>query len=194
MEGVWPTLPARAQDQFGQPTQSATCLHLSAPLHQKPTACCICESPGSANFPYFTDSEGNQFAMRSLWPAPGFRWIEQKASRRPGISSVMHLCLERRLPDARYAAHWDSPDLAGDRTEDSQRLHLIGDEPHNSAYIRTGRTRTLVEGAGLSIDFTVRRGCSAMRRPANSGSLERQNHDQRAERSGERPASSDEDR
>ncbi len=31
---------------------------------------------------------------------------------------------------------------------------LIGDEPHNSAYIRTGLTRTLVEGAGLSIDFT----------------------------------------
>ena len=31
---------------------------------------------------------------------------------------------------------------------------LIGDEPHNSAYIRTGLTRTLVEGAGVSIDFT----------------------------------------
>src|SRR6185369_10622615 len=39
------TLPALAQGQFGQPTQSATCLHLSARLHQKPTACCICESP-----------------------------------------------------------------------------------------------------------------------------------------------------
>jgi type 1 glutamine amidotransferase len=31
---------------------------------------------------------------------------------------------------------------------------LIGDEPHNSAYIRTGLTRTLVEGARVSIDFT----------------------------------------
>ena len=31
---------------------------------------------------------------------------------------------------------------------------LIGDEPHNSAYIQTGLTRTLVEGAGVSIDFT----------------------------------------
>src|SRR5262245_24892540 len=36
----------------------------------------------------------------------------------------------------------------------STAFALIGDEPHNSAYIRTGLTRTLVEGAGLSIDFT----------------------------------------
>jgi len=41
---------------------------------------------------------------------------------------------------------------AGSRT--GAAFALIGDEPHNSAYIRTGLTRTLVEGAGLSIDFT----------------------------------------
>jgi type 1 glutamine amidotransferase len=41
---------------------------------------------------------------------------------------------------------------AGART--ATAFALIGDEPHNSAYIRTGLTRTLVEGAGLSIDFT----------------------------------------
>ena len=31
---------------------------------------------------------------------------------------------------------------------------LCGDESHNSDYIRTALTYTLVEGAGLSIDFT----------------------------------------
>src|SRR5262252_8120764 len=31
---------------------------------------------------------------------------------------------------------------------------LCGDESHNSDYIRTALTSTLVEGAGLSIDFT----------------------------------------
>src|ERR1700716_313312 len=41
---------------------------------------------------------------------------------------------------------------AGART--ATAFALIGDEPHNSAYIRTGLTRTLVGGAGLSIDFT----------------------------------------
>jgi type 1 glutamine amidotransferase len=41
---------------------------------------------------------------------------------------------------------------AGART--ARAFALIGDEPHNSAYIRTGLTRTLVGGAGLSIDFT----------------------------------------
>jgi type 1 glutamine amidotransferase len=41
---------------------------------------------------------------------------------------------------------------AGART--AAAFALIGDEPHNSAYIRTGLTRTLVEGVGLSIDFT----------------------------------------
>ena len=41
---------------------------------------------------------------------------------------------------------------AGART--ASAFALIGDEPHNSAYIRTGLTRTLVEGAGVSIDFT----------------------------------------
>src|SRR6266403_1737627 len=41
---------------------------------------------------------------------------------------------------------------AGARTATS--FALIGDEPHNSAYIRTGLTHTLVQGAGLSIDFT----------------------------------------
>jgi len=41
---------------------------------------------------------------------------------------------------------------AGART--ATAFALIGDEPHNSAYIRTGLTRTFVEGAGLSIDFT----------------------------------------
>src|SRR5579863_5297220 len=35
---------------------------------------------------------------------------------------------------------------------------LIGDEPHNPAYIRSGLTRTLVEGIGLSIDFTDEEG------------------------------------
>jgi type 1 glutamine amidotransferase len=41
---------------------------------------------------------------------------------------------------------------AGART--ATAFALIGDEPHNSAYIRTALNRTLVEGAGLSIDFT----------------------------------------
>src|ERR1044071_7846938 len=40
----------------------------------------------------------------------------------------------------------------GSRT--ATAMALIGDEPHNSAYIRTGLTRTLVQGAGLSVDFT----------------------------------------
>src|SRR5436305_12825485 len=31
---------------------------------------------------------------------------------------------------------------------------LCGDESHNSDYIRTALTSTLVDGAGLSIDFT----------------------------------------
>src|SRR5690348_16753074 len=31
---------------------------------------------------------------------------------------------------------------------------LCGDESHNSDYIRTALTSTLVEGAGLTIDFT----------------------------------------
>ena len=39
---------------------------------------------------------------------------------------------------------------AGSRT--GAAFALICDEPHNSAYIRTGLTRTLVEGAGLSVD------------------------------------------
>ena len=42
----------------------------------------------------------------------------------------------------------------GASSRTSAAFALIGDEPHNSAYIRTGLTRTLVEGAGVSIDFT----------------------------------------
>jgi hypothetical protein len=40
------------------------------------------------------------------------------------------------------------------RAASATAFGLIGDEHHNPAYIRAGLTRTLGQGAGLSIDFT----------------------------------------
>jgi type 1 glutamine amidotransferase len=42
----------------------------------------------------------------------------------------------------------------GTAATNSTAFALCGDESHNSDYIRTALTSTLVEGAGLSIDFT----------------------------------------